>query len=698
MATLLLVLAGAAVAQISVVNSKHNLSSGGTGSYISADPSVGGTAEICIFCHTPHQSNNQAPLWNRQASTATYLTYTSDVLVGLNYPSAEDPSNASAPGYAVHVKTRICLTCHDGTIGLGHLVNLGYTPAGKRRTVDVRMVNTNADGSLPNTAAGYMGTDLRDDHPVAIPYDNSKDSTELYGSVGGGKISLYYVDLGGVVRKTAAAGSANYVECTSCHNAHDNQYKNFLVEPNTGSQLCTHCHNKQVGAGTSAHDAATSVSYDPDGTGSIGTSVGGVKCLNCHYSHKSGVDPANPAQPNTSYGKYLLSFQEEGTCFNKKNRWGRDTTVCHGSTSSTKNIESQEIKTSAHRDTGSYAGVHQATEHMSYNWLGTGNAKWHVECNDCHNSHSAGNAKHTSPGNTIGNTSPLYGVGGVSISWTGSWSAPGQAGFTAFESLGLTNSTAMPLNYYEYQVCMKCHSSYAWGLNTPPLSPSLGGLQNMTDQAIEFNPGNIRTAGVNGASMHPVAGATGNTLWGALLGSWTANRGTQTMYCSDCHGTNDGTAPQGPHGSTNPFILKTAFTDTYTNTKTLVQSSGVGLTDDLCFQCHAEDTYQSGAANFNPGGTGFSGGGTNLHTQHRIRASAAAQSTFGYRCVNCHARVSHGYNRTAMIVKQNDGDPYEAGGTGAGKIKTVTLTGAGAYVPGFANRDLNCTTVNGCHQ
>jgi len=34
------------------------------------------------------------------------------------------------------------------------------------------------------------------------------------------------------------------VECSSCHDPHDNTYGSFLVEDNSGSALCLRCHVK----------------------------------------------------------------------------------------------------------------------------------------------------------------------------------------------------------------------------------------------------------------------------------------------------------------------------------------------------------------------------------------------------------------------------------------------------------------------
>jgi len=674
--------AGAAGADL--VTTKHNLSSSGTGSYkaFSNNPAQGGTTELCIFCHTPHSGNTEAPLWNRTSSVATYQTYTSDVLGGLGYPGAEDPKTG-----VPHSKTRICLSCHDGTIALGSVVNMPNDIP-----TSFSQILMSGNSMIQPNAVGYIGVDLRDDHPVAIKHIGGTPDPELKSGALVGSIGVrLYKDIGG--KSVVDYADGNYIECTSCHNPHDNVNTKFLIAPNTGSGICLSCHTKRTGSGTPAHDAASGVGYDPDGLGTIGITVGGVKCMNCHYSHKAGVDPANPTQPVAANGMYLLSFEAEGTCFNKTNRWGRTTSACHGNNSvPARNIESDQSKLSAHKYP-SGNGRHRALEASSYGWLGVGNPNWHVDCSDCHNSHTAGSTPRTpGSGNVIGNSTSLYGAGGVSVSWTGSWSVPGAAGFTPFESLGLTTSSGMPVNYYEYQVCMKCHSSFAWGLGTPPNSPSLSAA--MTDQAKEFNPGNTS---VNNASMHPVAGATNNTLWGSLVAPWAVNRGLQTMYCSDCH-ISDGGSAQGPHGSSssNRPILPMTYNNTYA-AKGVYQSSGLGASDDLCFRCHSETVYQSGA--FNLAGTGFysSVSGINLHTQHRIHSLGSAVSTVGYRCVNCHTRVPHGYNRKGMIVRQGEGAPYEAGGANQGKITLVNLAASNFYAATLANKNVNCSTVAGCH-
>jgi predicted CXXCH cytochrome family protein len=678
---ILLIIASVAAAAY-VVGSKHDLSmppgvDGGTGPG-PIQSTDAGTTEICVFCHTPHNARAGAPLWNRSIRQASYTVYTSDVMADLGM-TAEDPTDTGAAGYAVHTKTRICLSCHDGTIALGNLANWRGSPS------NVPMLNTDG-GYMPNTSAGYIGIDLSDDHPVAVIHNagsGANQDPELKNPVTG-NVRLY---------------DGNYMECTSCHNVHDNVNGNFLVDDNVGSKICTSCHEKKTGTGALpdglAHTNAGDL-YNPGNDGKIGTTVGNVACMACHYPHRSGATGA--AYPfskftNVQGGQYLLTFQEEITCFNNPNRWNfaPNQNVCHGQSSSTKDIETLVGKNYAHNSSDN-PGKHRALEQGK-----SGNAKygtlvgdWHVQCNDCHNSHTAGRTTHTSPMLgliAIPDTSPLYGAGGVKI--PAASNPPIQSNFTAFESLGVTNTSGMHLDYYEYQICYKCHSSFAWGTNPAPNSPSLGAA--MTDQAAEFRLG-------IGRSFHPIQGVTGRTAGNLRTAppppflNWQANIGNQTMYCSDCH-AQEGYASLGPHGSNYPFILGNTFQDQY-------GTRGMGDLEkqpgDLCFDCHDSTEYLPTANGQIAAGTGFymvqGVNNINLHTQHAFRAVTPMNplnpvNPYPYRCVNCHARIPHGMDRKALIVLTTDAAQYRPG---AGMISFFNAQ-AGGYVMG------NCTTVSGCH-
>ena len=680
---IVLVLAGVLYAALpagaaGIVNTKHDLSATSTGAIIkSQSPASGGTTEICVFCHTPHTATSEAPLWNRANPIGSYTTYTSDVLSALNYPLIEDPLSAGAAGYQVHAKTRICMSCHDGTIALGSLVNL---PTGN--TMPISMQGT-VGGRMPTTAEGYLGTDLRDDHPVAVVHDPSRDP-ELQ-AITGSNVRVYTLMAGQVTPTNASGG---YVECTSCHDAHDNQFGNFLIDDNAGSKICRSCHNKAGDDSTLPNESVHSntslnTPYAP-GSPPLGSSVQNVKCMDCHYPHKAGVQNAGWPNytPNPGAGKYNLAFQEEQTCFTTANRWGQATSVCHGTgASSTKNLQAEVAKSSAHH-VGSFSATggmpHNATEgRTGAGWLGAAGNSWHVECDDCHNAHAAGRLVHTPGTNAVTSISAIWGAGGAEPSWPSGWVVP--SAFTYIEPIGLvaTGGTGIAK---EYQICMKCHSYFSWGAAGPSAVPT----PNLTDQAKELNPAN--------ASFHPVAGANASTQ-GTLNLPWT--NGNQTMYCSDCHGNNSGvpTDPQGPHGSTATpgSILVANYQDYYVS-----KGSGVPISD-ICFTCHAEAVYQSGL-DTTPG-TGFwTTGGTNLHTRHRNLSGASALSNTGYSCVNCHVRIPHGYNRKAMILTAGDIDASTYQAVGGAKISSLI----GGALPASQNYGIlkgdNCSTVAGCHQ
>jgi hypothetical protein len=145
----------------------------------------------------------------------------------------------------------------------------------------------------------------------------------------------------------------------------------------------------------------------------------------------------------------------------------------------------------------------------------------------------------------------------------------------AFNSSGLTNFQAVATNLFayipkstgvtnDYQICLKCHSSYSWGTGTPPNGNSPNGTATspiMTDVAQEFSPKNLSghpiTTGLNNYSNSKAPKALGTAQ---LKAPWNVNVGTQTMMCSDCHDATTtnyvASATQGPHGSANQFILR----------------------------------------------------------------------------------------------------------------------------------------------
>lgn len=206
---------GAAMA--GVETSKHNFTSPSS----SPNAYFLGTRQVCVFCHTPHKADaTQGKLFNHEVNEAqTYQMYTSNTM---------DMTQSVQP----HKGSLTCLSCHDGTIAVNSLNNLPGPTAGGNYGVPGG-AGLDGAGRLTASSNAYVGTDLGDDHPVGITYDASKDPTGFVSKTGN---PANYPD--------KLLADDLYVECTSCHDPHDDTYANFLVESNSGSQLCKRCHTK----------------------------------------------------------------------------------------------------------------------------------------------------------------------------------------------------------------------------------------------------------------------------------------------------------------------------------------------------------------------------------------------------------------------------------------------------------------------
>lgn len=220
----------------------HNLGSTATatyGIYVASNED-----EVCIFCHTPHGGTLNTPLWNRtlpnQAGAAAFSHYTSTTL--------SQPLKALSTTRPISAESLLCMSCHDGVIGVGTLVNYS------NRTVG----NPSNEGAYipymfgaPGSAIGDSWTndlptrDLRDDHPISFSYFDVKADVAKGGRL---HTSLDARNAGIRFFGADAAGGLK-VECSSCHDPHvngniDSAYAPFLVMPNTGSALCLACHIK----------------------------------------------------------------------------------------------------------------------------------------------------------------------------------------------------------------------------------------------------------------------------------------------------------------------------------------------------------------------------------------------------------------------------------------------------------------------
>ncbi len=466
------VLAAAANAQTSasIVNTKHNLSAQGPGQFKALSES-----RVCIFCHAPHRAATTAPLWNRSDSTQTYLPYTSST----NTSGAGQPNGT----------TKLCLSCHDGSIALGKVSSL---------TTEITM---QTGFRYLSSGRSSIGSNLRDDHPVSFHYASSKG--------GSGTDYLNAASITAPVR----LDKNGMVQCTSCHNAHDNSLGSFLRATDRNGALCLSCHQpRDWSAGSHATSTKT---WNTQGSNPWPNAnylnVKENACMNCHTPHAAG----QPAR--------LKNFAlEEDNCLR-----------CHNGNVAAKNIQNDLGKSSRH-DVTATSGTHDPTEDPL-------TMSRHVECEDCHNPHTAKSGTAAAPGVP----GPLFGISGIN-----------------------TTGQVVSRITYGYELCYKCHADNNSGVANVPRQVQ------QTNVRLEFDP--------NNPSYHPIEAVGKNPDVPSLLSGWTTS---SRMACTSCHQSNSspdfgGTGARGPHGSTYAPMLG-ARMETGDPIK---ESSAVYA---LCYKCHS---------------------------------------------------------------------------------------------------------------
>jgi predicted CXXCH cytochrome family protein len=148
-----------------------------------------GINQICIPCHTPHNadvSNPNLPLWNRDQP---------------------NPQGFEGLGWA----SDVCLSCHDGTIAVDKFGEFSGT---------TNMTEING--------GRYVVNDVDGTHPVGSDAIYANSSSPMEPGITDSSSPVKTFD--------------GQVECSSCHNVHDNTYGSFLADTMDGSTLCLDCH------------------------------------------------------------------------------------------------------------------------------------------------------------------------------------------------------------------------------------------------------------------------------------------------------------------------------------------------------------------------------------------------------------------------------------------------------------------------
>ncbi|HEY3244085.1 MAG TPA: cytochrome c3 family protein, partial [Phycisphaerae bacterium] len=437
----------AALAQWHVKDSPHDLSRSGPGPVKAVTET-----EICIFCHTPHNGAPDTPLWNRYESPRQYRIYQSSTLDA----RVDQPRGAS----------KLCLSCHDGVLAVGLVRSRGETDP----------IYT----TFPHLTKehGGLGTDLSDDHPIGFRYDRALAAADR---------QLRNPD---TLSERLPLGPHDTVECTTCHDPHNNRLGNFLREPEQRSAICLSCHDL-TGWRLSAHaNSAATVAprlIDPREVLAFGT-VRDNACNNCHKVHSA------------PHPERLLRFQrEEDGCLN-----------CHSGNVSAFNIASEIQKRSNHSGRR-LLGVHDPAEENLV-------VRPHVECVDCHNPHSVRGSLGTLGIRTIATTLlPIE---------------PEMSNVKGVSAFGSSLQKAR----VEYEVCLRCHADTGYGIR-----PTVTRQITNSNARADFRTSN--------ASFHPVFARGRNNDVPSLIAPYSAS---SIINCTDCHNSDSarlfgGSGPNGPH-------------------------------------------------------------------------------------------------------------------------------------------------------
>ena len=339
-----------------VKDTVHNLSASGPGA-IRAQSET----EVCIFCHTPHGSAGVEPLWNRGIPAGPYTIYESTSLRA----TVGQPTGAS----------KLCLSCHDGTIALGSVLS---------RAAPIALTG----GDRMPAGRSNLGTDLGDDHPVSFAYA---------GSLSGTNSELVTP---GAIPPPVRLDRNGELQCTACHEPHDNTFGNFLVRSNESSSLCASCHRPLLWS-SSAHATSNAV-VTADAAAALGTDPLPTRqnaCGSCHRPHGAGGRP------------WILAGRSiTATCV-----------PCHNGTVAQRNVLAELSKFSTHGiviegTPGTVGGpfLEGAT----------------VSCADCHDPHAAG----SSEGSSSSLPASLARMNGVAL-----------------------NGVALPAISHEHELCFRCH-------------------------------------------------------------------------------------------------------------------------------------------------------------------------------------------------------------------------------------------------
>jgi predicted CXXCH cytochrome family protein len=441
----------------SVVYSKHDLSAFGPGPVRAIDES-----RICIFCHVPHNASPAAPLWNRFSPTTHYRIYR----------STTTDARVDQPGR----ESKLCLSCHDGSIALGLTLD---RPA----TAPIPMTHLYVPSGRSD-----LTNDLSDDHPVGFRYDRALSNRDPQ------------IRAPELVDHRIHLGERGELECTACHNPHNNELGNFLRITERQGTLCITCHQMNGWRLSSHSQSPRTVPLTvTNGERLPYLSMMDNACRSCHLSHSA------PRRDR------LLYDRPSQLCIN-----------CHDGIGGT-DILPVIDQFSGHR-------ISALVEHGRSPERRLGLSRF-VECTDCHNPHAVVK-------NVLGGLAGPVGLDPVVP--PGLYDVPG---------VTLAGVPVERASLY-YEVCFRCHA------DRPVI------VRNRIIRQQDAG-GNVRRQFLpTAASAHPVASPSRQL--GEVPSLLPQLRSHRLIGCQDCHNNPDarglgGLGPNGPHGSRFDHLLAARY-------------------------------------------------------------------------------------------------------------------------------------------
>jgi predicted CXXCH cytochrome family protein len=519
---------GVMVAQVTgIKGSMHDLSVSGPGPVKAARET-----QSCIFCHAPHNVNPTVPLWNHKLSTVSpYTLYSSSTYVQTN-------------GQSISPRSKLCLSCHDGTVAMGQTVANG-------------LIATTASP----VAADILGTNLATDHPFGF----------LMPAVDDGEIKLSLMASPPTSSDPTVKFYDNTIECVTCHEPHTpgrDTAVQFMVRSNTSSALCLACHDPSRGVlggwNMGSHATATNtVAFGSALPYTDPATVSTNACASCHAGHNSA-----------GTGARLLRGVEASAC-----------SACHGGAANVTpgllNVMSELNKTYAHPVQASITPPHDPAEALPVS------SSRHSACSDCHNSH-ASQAVVGTPTPPIAEVS-LNGTPGVSASDGITVLKPAVNQYEICFKCH-ANSNNKPQN-----VAYSVYGRTAYRLTYLSLVDPYNSRLNFQSSIARHNV----TQPSRGGNVSPSLRVAMLDLSGSPTGRSVQGAGLY-LYCTDCH-NNDaarvagGPGPNGPHGSAYEHLLERRYAFEPPPAVPGGASPGVsyvpGVTGTyaLCYKCHDID-------------------------------------------------------------------------------------------------------------